>query len=96
MRTWGVLVIDTGTLFNLDIIRGAAAHIFALGVKSFNLRALLPNSEEKDNEIDEIDTDILRIESLSSQTGTSTERMENLLKPRYFFGFFTAAFGKNP
>ena len=94
LGTWSVLVTDTGTLVNLGNTGGAAVRVFALGVESFGLRALLPNGEEEDGEIDGTDTGTLETESLSSQTGTSTERIENLLKPGYFFGFFAAALAR--
>ena len=90
----GVSVTDTGTLFNLGDTGGAAARVFALGVESLGLRALLPDDEGEDGKIDEADTGTLRKESLSSQAGMSTERMENLLKPGYFFGFFAAALAR--
>ena len=91
LGTWSVSITDTGTLVNLSNTGGAAVRVFALGVESFGLRALLPNGEEEDSEIDGTDTGTLETESLSSQTGTSIERIENLLKPGYFFGFFAAA-----
>ena len=90
----GVSVADTDTLVNLGDTGGAAVRVFALGVESFGLRALLPNSEEEDGEIDGTDTGTLETESLSSQAGTSIERIENLLKPGYFFGFFAAALAR--
>ena len=94
LGTWSVLVTDTGTLVNLGNTGGAAVRVFALGVESFGLRALLPNGEEEDSEIDGTDTGTLETESLSSQTRTSTERIKNFLKPRYFFGFFAAALAR--
>ena len=94
LGTCGVWVAGTGTLVNLGNTGGAAVRVFALGVESFGLRALLPNGEEKDGEINGTDTGTLETESLSSQTGTSTERIENLLKPGYFFGFFATALAR--
>ena len=90
----GVSVADTDTLVNLGDTGGAAVRVFALGVESLGLRALLPDDEGEGGEINETDTGTLGKESLSSQTGTSTERMENLLKPRYFFGFFAAVLAR--
>ena len=94
LGTCGVWVADTGTLVNLGVTGGAAVRVFALGVESLGLQALLPDDEGEGGEIDETDTGTLGKESLSSQTGTSIERIENLLKPGYFFGFFAAALAR--
>ena len=92
--TLSVSVTDIGTLVNLGNTGVAAVRVFALWVASFGLRALLPNGEEEDGEVDGTDTGTLETESLSSQAGTSIERIENLLKPGYFFGFFAAALAR--
>ena len=94
LGTCGVWVAGTGTLVNLGVTGGAAVRVFALGVESLGLQALLPDDEGEGGEIDETDTGTLGKELLSSQTGVSTERMENLLKPGYFFGFFAVALAR--